>query len=109
MTYEDMAVKITEVDARSRSNSHRIDELSSKYDAINRIATAVEVIATEQKYQTESINDVKSDITNLNTKVEAIESAPAKKTAAFVEKVWLSVATTSVGAVVGGIIAHFAL
>ena len=36
-----MAVKLTEVDARSKSNTHRINELAGQIDAVNRLATEI--------------------------------------------------------------------
>lgn len=39
MTQEEMAVKLAEVDARSKSNTHRLDELSEKVDVLNRLTT----------------------------------------------------------------------
>ena len=58
MNQEEMAVKLTEVDARSKSNTHRINELAGQIDAVNRLATAVEVMATEQKHQTTAMAEI---------------------------------------------------
>ena len=38
MTSEEMAIKLTEVDSRSKSNTHHIDELSQQIEAVNRLA-----------------------------------------------------------------------
>ena len=43
MNEQEMAVKLAEVDARSKSNTHRLDEMDEKVDTLNRLATAVEV------------------------------------------------------------------
>ena len=45
MNEQEMAVKLAEVDARSKSNTHRLDEMDEKVDTLNRLATAVEVMA----------------------------------------------------------------
>ena len=52
MTGEEMAVKLAETEARSKSNTHRLDHLEKSTEAINRLATSVEVMAKEQKHQT---------------------------------------------------------
>lgn len=81
-----MAIKITEVDARSRSNTKRLDELSGQIDAVNRLATAIEVMATKQ----DAMND---SVKQLEGKVDALEAKPAKKWDALAEKAtWAIVA-----------------
>ena len=40
--------RLVAVEQRSKSNSHRIDKLEGDFDVLNRLATAVEVMATEQ-------------------------------------------------------------
>lgn len=79
MTQEEMAVKLAEVDARSKSNTHRLDEMDEKVDTLNRLATAVEVMATEQKHQTDTMTEIKTDVTALGQKVDAIEKKPGKR------------------------------
>lgn len=71
--------RLSETEARSKSNTKRIDELQGQIDAVNRLATAVEVMATKQDTMRESL-DV------LTGKVETLESEPAKKWRFVVEK-----------------------
>lgn len=58
MNVEEMAVKLAETESRSKSNTHRIDRLEKSADALNRLATSIEVMATEQGHQTEAIKGV---------------------------------------------------
>lgn len=93
MTNEDMAAKLIEVDQRSQSNTRRINELAEHIDAVNRLATAVEVMATEQRHQTETIQEVRANVVSLSGKVEAIEQKPAKRWDSLVEKIlWALIA-----------------
>ena len=78
MNQEEMAVKLTEVDARSKSNTHRINELAGQIDAVNRLASAVEVMATMQKDQTTVMAEINADVAKLDAKVETIAQKPAK-------------------------------
>ena len=104
MNQEEMAVKLTEVDARSKSNTHRINELAGQIDAVNRLATAVEVMATEQKNQTHAMAEIKADVAKLDAKVETIEQKPAKRWDGMVEKIIYGIVGALVTALGAGII-----
>lgn len=96
MTTEDI-IHLTEVDARSKSNTKRIDSLERTLEEFHRLATSVEIIARELGHQTEAVGEIKEKVSKLDAKVETIEKKPAKRWEAVVEKVLLVV----VGAVVG--------
>ena len=91
MNEQEMAVRLAEVDARSRSNTHRLDEVEEKVDTLNRLTTAVEVMAAEQKHQTETMSEIKTDVAALGQKVDAIEKKPGKKWDGMVEKLFYGV------------------
>ena len=104
MTQEEMAMKLTEVDQRSKSNTHRINELSGQIDAVNRLATSVEVLVQENKHQTEAIKEIKQDVANLDDKVDAIEQKPAKRWDGMVDKVIYGLVGALVAALGAGLI-----
>ena len=79
MTQEEMAVKLAEVDARSKSNTHRLNDMDEKVDTLQRLTTAVELMAAEQKHQTDTMTEIKTDVTALGQKVDAIEKKPGKR------------------------------
>lgn len=79
MTQEEMAVKLTEVDARSKSNTHRLNDMDEKVGTLQRLTTAVELMAAEQKHQTDTMAEIKTDVTALGKKVDAIEKKPGKR------------------------------
>ena len=76
---EEMAVRLAETDARSKSNMHRLDTVEKRVDDLGRLTTAMEVMATEQKHQTAAMGEIKENVASLNSKVEAIEKKPAKR------------------------------
>lgn len=86
MTQEEMAVKLAEVDARSKSNTHRLDDMDEKVDTLRRLTAAVEVMAAEQKHQRETMQEIKADVTALGQKVDAIEKKPGKRWDGMVDK-----------------------
>ena len=63
---------LTETEARSKSNLHRLNTLEGKMDALNSLATSVAQMVIEQRHMTEELKELKVDI-------KAIEAAPAQK------------------------------
>lgn len=94
MTSEEMAVKVTEVEHRAKSNTRRIDKLEQTTDAIHSLATSVEILVKEQMHQTEAMADIKSDVAKLDGKVDALEKKPGKKWDSIKEKIiWAVIAS----------------
>lgn len=82
-------VRLAEVEARSKSNTHRLDEMDGKVDTLQRLTTAVEVMAAEQRHQSETMAEIKSDVTVLGQKVDVIERKPGKRWEGIIEKtIW---------------------
>ena len=104
MTQEEMAVRLVETEARSKSNTHRLDEMDEKVDTLNRLATAVEVMATEQKHQTETMAEIKTDVNTLGTKVDAIEKKPGKRWDGMVDKFLYGLVGVLAGALGAGLL-----
>lgn len=104
MTQEEMAVRLVETEARSKSNTHRLDEMDEKVDTLNRLATAVEVMAMEQKHQTETMAEIKTDVNTLGTKVDAIEKKPAKRWDGMVDKLIYGLVGVLAGALGAGLL-----
>lgn len=89
MTVEEMSVRVTEVDQRARSNTRRIDKLEQQTEAIQSLATSVEVLVNEQKHQTEAMLEIKSDVSTLNGEVSTLKEKPGKRWDSMIDKaVW---------------------
>lgn len=107
--YTNLAVHIQEVDSRSRSNEHRLDdhdaelrELREKQDAIYDLTSSVKSIATDMTYIKEDVKEVKSGQDKLNEKVTILENRPANETKkrldGITEKLlWLIIGGVAVG------------
>lgn len=97
MTEEEQAVKLTEVDHRARSNTHRIDRLEQSIEALNSLATSVELLVAEQRHQTGAMLDIRSDVAKLDKKVETLEGKPGKRWDSVVDKVFAALTAALVG------------
>ncbi len=102
--YTELAVKVQEVDSRSRSNEHRIDELDTQMDKMQetqitlvKLANGVDKMADQLVDMKEDIKDVKVSQKDLSEKVTTLENRPAqqskKRLDNIAEKItWLVVA-----------------
>lgn len=87
--------KIVEIDQRSKSNTHRINDLEEDNRALHQLATSVEVLATKQEAIESNVQEIKTD-------VKALKAVPGSKWEALVK----AVVTAIVGALVGFALAH---
>lgn len=107
--YTELAVRLQEVDSRSRSNEHRLDEhekeikeLRDKQDAIYELTSSVKSIATDMTYIKEDVKEVKTGQDKLNEKVTILENRPANETKKRFDEVkdkliWLLIGGVAVG------------
>lgn len=97
--------RLTEVESRSKSNKYRLDKLEKEHEVLHSMAASLEVMANEQKHQTQTITDVKNDVGRLEGKVDVLESKPGKRWDGLVDKLIWGVA----GAVLAFLLAKFGL
>lgn len=107
--YTELAVHLQEVDSRSRSNEHRLDdhekeikELRDKQDAIYELTSSVKSIATDMNYIKEDVKEVKTGQNELNKKVNELENKPANETKKRFDDIrdkliWLLIGGVAVG------------
>ena len=101
MTHEETALKISEIEHRANSNTRRIEKLELQTEAIQSLATSVEVMVQEQSHQTEAIERIEKNVEKLDNKVEVLEHKPAKR--------WETVIEKAIQAIVAGLIAYILL
>lgn len=75
----DMEHRMTAVEDRSKSNTLRLNKLEENTAVLNRLATAVEVMATKQDTMGESVE-------RLEGKVDSLEGKPAKRWEGLMDK-----------------------
>ena len=85
----DVENRLTSLEQRCKSNGHRLEHLEKQQEAIHDLAASIKVMASEQKHQTETINLVRKDVTRLESKVDVLETKPAKRWDGLVDKaIW---------------------
>ena len=83
--------KIAEIEARSKSNTHRIDDLEADKKALHQLATSVEVLATKQEAIEANVSEIKDD-------VKSLKAIPGGK--------WEALVKTILTALAGGLVAY---
>lgn len=90
MTNEEIKV-LTETESRSKSNSHRIDELEHTVKEQAELIQTIALIAQKQ-------NTMEGDVREIKADVKALTAKPGQR--------WESVISALLSAVVGGLIAY---
>lgn len=98
MTDTTMAERLTEVESRAKSNTHRLDKLEAQSNDIHNLATAVSVMAEGQKHQGETIDRVANQVQSLDSKLDVLEKTPAQR--------WDTLVKASLTAVVSGLVGY---
>lgn len=90
MNQNEMSEKLVDVEARSKSNTKRIDKLEERQDNLEELTKAFSVMENEQKHIKTDVGEIKEDVKQLVDK-------PAKRWDGVVDKAIAVI----VGAVVG--------
>ena len=86
MTNEELGLKLTEVDQRGKSNTHRIEEVEKRQDNLDSLVTSVAVMATKQE-------TIEKDVTEIKNNVKTLTEKPGKRWDAIVDRIiWAAVA-----------------
>ena len=86
---------VASIEARCKSNTHRIDDLEADNKALHQLATSVEVLATKQETIEANVSEIKDD-------VKSLKAIPGGKWEALVK----AVLTAVVAGLVGFALAH---
>lgn len=90
--------RLTEVEDRSKSNTHRIDEIKKRQDDQEKLINTVAVLANEQK-------NIQSDVQEIKSDVKSLTSKPGKRWDSLIDKTIWAVA----GAVLAFLLAKIGL
>lgn len=86
----DIEHRLTELDGRSRSNAHRIEELEKRQDNLDDLVSTVKVLAIREE-------TVENDVKEIKENVKMLTNKPGKMWDSMVEKIILTIAAALVG------------
>lgn len=90
--------RLTEVEERSKSNQHRLDDLEKRQDNFDNLISSVRVLADREERVESDVKEIKDDVKTLTSK-------PAKRWDNVIDKIIM----TLVAAVVGFVLAKFGM
>ena len=90
--------RLTEVEARSKSNMKRLDELEKRQDNLDELVGTVKALAVREENVEKDVKEIKTDVKELTNK-------PAKRWDDLVSKIIMTI----VAAIVGFLLAQIGL
>lgn len=96
MTPEELNVKITEVEQRAKSNTHRIETIERRQEALTELTTTVGILATKQE-------NVETDVKEIKAGVNSLMEKPAKRWEGLVDKLLYVIAGAFLAWLVSGL------
>ena len=60
--------RLTEVEERSKSNKHRLDDLEKRQDNLDELVTTVKVLAIREENVETDVKEIKNDVKSLTGK-----------------------------------------
>ncbi len=84
MENDEIIKTLTEVDARSKSNSHRLDSVEKRQGELDKIVAAVAIIGTKQ-------DNIESDVREIKADVKTLSEKPVRRWESVVDKVIMTI------------------
>lgn len=93
--------RLTEVEQRTKSNTHRLDKLEPIIGEIHTMSNTMVQLVQEVKHTNETVNSLNTKVDRMDSRVDAMEKAPAEEWKSTKKKV----ADTVIGVIVGFVMA----
>ena len=88
--------RLTEVEQRSKSNSHRLDKLEPIVEEIHTMSNTMVQLVQEVKHTNEAVSTIDKKVDRMDSRVDEMEKAPGKE--------WSSVKKTVITAILGAVV-----
>ena len=96
--------RLTEVEQRSKSNTHRLDKLEPIVDEIHTMSKTMVELVQEVKHTNEAVSNLDAKVDRMDGRVDEMEKAPAKRLTSTKDKVVDTVLGVIVGFFAAGLI-----
>lgn len=88
--------RLTEVEERSKSNAHRLDEVEKRQDNLDELVSTVKVLAVREE-------NVESDVKVIKNDVKSLTSKSGQRWDSLVDKIIITIAAAIIGFVLAQI------
>ena len=82
--------RLTEVEERSKSNSHRLDDVEKRQDNLDELVSTVKVLAVREE-------NVESDVKEIKVDVKSLTDKPGKRWDGLIDKIIMVITAAVVG------------
>lgn len=82
--------RLTEVEARTKSNTKRLDDMEKRQDDLETLASSVSALAAREERVENDVKEIKAD-------VKSLASKPGKKWESMEEKILLTIVSGLIG------------
>lgn len=100
--------RLTRVEARAKSNTHRIDKLEPIVEEIHTMSETMVQLVEEVKHTNENVCALDEKIDSMDARVDVMERAPAEEAKRYKSTAVTTIIGTVVGALTTGFLAMVA-
>lgn len=100
----DLERRITEIEQRAKSNSHRIDKLEPIVCEIHTMSNTMVQLVQEVKHTNDTVNSLDEKVDRMDSRVDAMERAPADDMKLYKKTAVTAIISTVFGALATGIV-----
>ena len=104
----DIEHRLTEVENRAKSNTHRLDKLEPIVDEIHTMSNTMVQLVQEVKHTNETVNNLDAKVDRMDGRVDEMERAPAVDAKNYKNTAITAIISTAAGAFATGVVAMIA-
>ena len=104
----DIEHRLTDVENRARSNTHRLDKLEPIVDEIHTMSNTMVQLVQEVKHTNETVNNLDAKVDRMDSRVDDMERAPAEDAKKYKSTAITAIISTIAGAFATAIIVMIA-
>ena len=104
----DIEHRLTDVENRAKSNTHRLDKLEPIVDEIHTMSNTMVQLVQEVKHTNETVNNLDAKVDRMDSRVDDMERAPAEDVKKYKSTAVTAIISTIAGAFATGIIVMIA-